>query len=162
MTSRPAALPWENSQRKPFHRDPSCVAVTDIVLTLMSLSKCFLNERTDMDKLGDGGGVAETLCSSWISLKFDGSRSLTSCNGWGGVGRDTLVLDRRGRGWNHVVIMRYVMVNVEDPWFLICSILTPCLTLNDHYNRSCSTDLGPVPIDLECLFPTISTPSFNF
>ena len=89
--------------------------VTDIASTSTSLSKSSLDDSTDVDELGDGGGVAETLRSLRFSPTSDGSRSLASCNGWGGVGGDALVLDRRGRGWNRVVIMRYVMVNVEDP-----------------------------------------------
>src|SRR3984893_2115431 len=116
------------------------------------LSKSSLDDSTDVGELGDGGGVAETLRSLQFSPPSDGSRSLASCNGWGGVGGDALVLDRRGKGLNCVVIMRYVMVDVEDPCFLICSILSPCLTLNDHYDRSCFTDSGPVPINSKCLF----------
>src|SRR6202011_488745 len=45
--------------------------------------------------------------------------------------------------------MLWLMLRTRD---LICSKLSPCLTLNDHYDRSCSTNSGPVPINLKCLF----------
>src|ERR1700736_1519000 len=45
--------------------------------------------------------------------------------------------------------MLWLMLRTCD---LICSKLSPFLTLNDHYDRSCSINSGPVPINSKCLF----------
>ena len=61
-------------------------------------------------------------------------------------------------GWNPRR-SRYGMLNLKYPWVRI-RVTREC-TCAHPYDRSCSTDLDPVPINLKCLFPTVPTPSFN-